>query len=213
MRGLPQKQKSCDNCFGKGCRSCNFHGISEFESVEGIISKFLFEKIGGTTAKFTWIGGEDKSSLVLGTGRPFFVKIQNPLKRNLKLFDVHYVPLTINHLKLVNTSPKKPLKFNSSITVKIFAETEINSKNLKKLKDLSNNPVVIYDNSGKRFEKKIFNIKYKKNSNNTFTLMMKSEGGLPIRRFVSGDDVSPGISKILDVPCICQEFDFFDVEV
>ncbi len=213
LRGLPQKQKSCDNCFGKGCRSCNFHGISEFESVEGIISKFLFEKIGGTTAKFTWIGGEDKSSLVLGTGRPFFVKIQNPLKRNLKLSDVHYVPLTINHLKLVNTSPKKPLKFNSSITVKIFAETEINSKNLKKLKDLSNNPVVIYDNSGKRFEKKIFNIKYKKNSNNTFTLMMKSEGGLPIRRFVSGDDVSPGISKILDVPCVCQEFDFFDVEV
>ena len=213
LRGLPQKQKSCDNCFGKGCRSCNFHGISEFESVEGIISKFLFEKIGGTTAKFTWIGGEDKSSLVLGTGRPFFVKIQNPLKRNLKLSDVYYVPLTINHLKLVNTSPKKPLKFNSSITVKIFAETEINSKNLKKLKDLSNNHVVIYDNSGKRFEKKIFNIKYKKNSNNTFTLMMKSEGGLPIRRFVSGDDVSPGISKILDVPCVCQEFDFFDVEV
>ncbi len=213
LRGLPQKQKSCDNCFGKGCRSCNFHGISEFESVEGIISKLLFENIGGTTAKFTWIGGEDKSSLVLGTGRPFFVKIQNPLKRNLKLSDAHYVPLTINHLTLVNTSPKKPLKFNSSITVKISAETEINSKNLKKLKDLPNNPVVIYDNSGKRLEKKIFNIKYKKNSTNTFTLTMKSEGGLPIRRFVSGDDVSPGISKILDVPCTCQEFDFFDVEV
>ena len=213
LRGLPQKQKSCDNCFGKGCRSCNFHGISEFESVEGIISKLLFENIGGTTAKFTWIGGEDKSSLVLGTGRPFFVKIQNPLKRNLKLSDAHYVPLTINHLTLVNTSPKKPLKFNSSITVKISAETEINSKNLKKLKDLPNNPVVIYDNSGKRLEKKIFNIKYKKNSTNTFTLTMKSEGGLPIRRFVSGDNVSPGISKILDVPCTCQEFDFFDVEV
>ena len=213
LRGLPQKQKSCDNCFGKGCRSCNFHGISEFESVEGIISKLFFENIGGTTAKFTWIGGEDKSSLVLGTGRPFFVKIQNPLKRNLKLSDAHYAPLAINHLTLVNTSPKKPLKFNSSITVKISAETEINSKNLKKLKDLPNSPVVIYDNSGKRLEKKIFNIKYKKNSTNTFTLTMKSEGGFPIRRFVSGDDVSPGISKILDVPCTCQEFDFFDVEV
>ncbi|MBT8173276.1 MAG: pseudouridine synthase, partial [Nitrosopumilus sp.] len=67
MRGIPQKQKSCENCSGKGCRMCDFHGISEFESIEGQISKFLFEKIGGTTAKFTWIGGEDKSSLVLGT--------------------------------------------------------------------------------------------------------------------------------------------------
>ena len=27
-RGIPQKQKSCDNCFGKGCRMCDFHGIS-----------------------------------------------------------------------------------------------------------------------------------------------------------------------------------------
>jgi len=59
QRGLPQKQKPCVNCFGKGCRNCNFHGISEYESVEGKISQFLFEKFGGTTAKFTWVGGED----------------------------------------------------------------------------------------------------------------------------------------------------------
>ena len=213
LRGLPQKQKSCDNCFGKGCRTCNFHGISEFESVEGIISKFLFDKIGGTTAKFTWIGGEDKSSLVLGTGRPFFVKIKNPFKRNMKLPDLHYESVNINHLKLVYTSPKKPLKFNSSIIAKISVESKIDSTKLKKLKDLPNMPIVIYDVSGKRFEKKIFNTKYKKNSNNLFTLIMKAEGGLPIKRFVSSDNISPGISKILGVSCICREFDFFDIEV
>ena len=28
LRGISQKQKSCSNCFGKGCRICNFHGIS-----------------------------------------------------------------------------------------------------------------------------------------------------------------------------------------
>ena len=72
---------------------------------------------------------------------------------------------------------------------------------------------MVYDNTGKRLEKKIFSIKYKKSSNNVFTLMIKAEGGLPVKRFVSGDDVSPGISKILDIPCTCQEFDFFDIEV
>ena len=86
-RGYAQKQKPCVNCSGKGCRLCDYHGISKFESVEGIISKFLFKKFGGTTTKFTWIGGEDKSSLVLGTGRPFFVKIKNPFKRISKLPD------------------------------------------------------------------------------------------------------------------------------
>jgi tRNA pseudouridine synthase 10 len=213
LRGLPQKQKSCENCFGNGCRTCNFHGISEFDSVEGMISKFLFTKIGGTLAKFTWIGGEDKSSLVLGTGRPFFVKIQNPSKRNLRLSNIDLDSLKINHLNLVNESPKKPVKFNSSLSIIISTESEINTANLKKLKDIQNNPVVVYDHSGKRSEKKIFDVRYVQNSKNMFTLIIKAEGGLPIKKLVSGDDVVPGISKILDVRCTCQEFDFLDIEV
>ncbi|WP_371504733.1 tRNA pseudouridine(54/55) synthase Pus10 [Nitrosopumilus adriaticus] len=213
MRGIPQKQKSCENCSGKGCRMCDFHGISEFESIEGQISKFLFEKIGGTTAKFTWIGGEDKSSLVLGNGRPFFVKLQNPLKRNLKLPSFNSNSLKISNLKLVNESPKNPLKFNSLIQLKISTSSDIDSKILKKLKILEKQPVVVYDKSGKRSEKKIFTVKYKKNSKNIFTLSLKTEGGLPVRRFIDGDDVVPGISQILDTTCKCNQFDFSDVEV
>ncbi len=213
LRGISQKQKSCTNCSGKGCRICNFHGISEFDSVEGIISKFIFEKFGGTTTKFTWIGGEDKSSLVLGTGRPFFVKIQNPLKRKLKSTSLKSTFLKITNLKIVRESPKKPLKFNSSIEVKVSTEDEIDSKNLKKLKELQKRPVVVYEKSGKRSEKKIFSVKYKKNSSNTFALFIKAEGGLPIKRFVNSDDVSPGISQLLNTSCMCQEFDFLDIEV
>ncbi len=213
LRGISQKQKSCENCFGKGCRICNFHGISEFNSIEGIISKFLFKKFGGTTAKFTWIGGEDKSSLVLGTGRPFFVKIKNPLKRNSKLNSVTFDSLKITNLKIITESPKKPLKFNSLIELKISTENDIDSKNLKKLKDLQKHPVVVYEKSGKRSEKKVFSIKYKKNSRNTFTLVIQSEGGLPVKRFVSSIDVTPGISQILNTSCMCQEFDFLDIIV
>ena len=213
LRGISQKQKSCSNCSGKGCRTCNFHGITEFDSVEGIISKFIFEKFGGTTAKFTWIGGEDKSSLVLGTGRPFFVKIQNPFKRKLKSASIKSTFLKITNLKIVRESPKKPLKFNSSIEVKISTEDKIDSKHLKKLKELQKCPVVVYEKSGKRSEKKIFSVKYRKNSNNTFTLFIKAEGGLPIKRFVNSDDVTPGISQILNTSCMCQEFDFLDIEI
>ena len=52
-RGFSQKQKSCENCSGKGCRTCNFHGFTESDSVEAKISNFLFGKFGGTIAKFT----------------------------------------------------------------------------------------------------------------------------------------------------------------
>jgi len=212
-RGLTQKQKPCENCFGKGCRICNFHGISEFNSIEGLISKFLFDKLGGTTAKFTWIGGEDKSSLVLDSGRPFFVKIQNPHKRNLRLTNTQLDSVKIKNLKITNESPKKPVKFISTICAKISTESEIVPENLKKLKDLKNHPIVVYDKSGKRSEKKVFSVKYKKNLNNGLMLMIKVEGGLPIKRFVTGDDVSPNLSEILNAQCICSEFDFLKIEV
>jgi len=212
-KGFPQKQKSCDNCSGKGCRICSFHGITEFHSVEGQISQFLFEKLGGTTAKFTWIGGEDKSSLVLGTGRPFFVKIQNPHKRKLRQANITFDSLNITNLKFVHESPKKSLKFNSLIQIKISTNSNLDSRNLKKLKDLPKQSMVVCDKSGKRFEKKILRVKYKKNSENSFTLTLKAEGGLPIRRFIDGDDVTPGVSQILNTPCKCMSIDFFDVEV
>jgi tRNA pseudouridine synthase 10 len=173
----------------------------------------IFNKFGGTTAKFTWIGGEDKSSLVLGSGRPFFVKIQNPFKRKAKLSDTTIDSITLCNLKLVYESPKKSLKFNSTISVKISTESEIDSKSLRKLKDLTINPVVVYEKSGKRSEKKIFEVKYKKNSKNLLTLVILAEGGLPIKRFVIGDDVKPNISQILETPCVCKEFDFLDIEV
>ena len=83
MYEVLQNKKILSNCSSKGCRICDFHGIKEFDSVEGEISQFLFKKLGGTTAKFTWIGGEDKSGLILGTGRPFFVKIQNPQQKKI----------------------------------------------------------------------------------------------------------------------------------
>jgi len=210
-RGYAQKQQSCGNCSGMGCRVCDFHGISEFESIEGIISKLLFKKFGGTTTKFTWIGGEDKSSLVLGSGRPFFVKIKNPSKRKSTLSDEKFDSVSIFNLKLVDTFPKKPLNFYSRIKIKISTKSQINSKKLKKLKDLTNCPIVIYEKSGKRYEKKIFDLKYKKNSNNLFTIIMSAEGGFPVKKFVIGDDISPNISSLLDNSCVAQEFDFLDI--
>ena len=212
-RILLQKQKSCLNCLGKGCRMCHFHGILEFDSVEGLISKFLFEHCGGTTTKFTWIGGEDKSSLVLGSGRPFFVKLQNPSKRILSRSSVVFDSLKISQLKIISKSPAQPLKFQSSIQIKISTNSKIDRDHLSKLNRLTLFPIVIYDKSGRRIEKSISSLKYEQITSNNFFLFINVEGGFPVKRFVSGDDVVPNISKIIDVDCICDEFDFVDIEI
>lgn len=213
-RNYSQKQKPCENCTGKGCRACDFHGISNFDSVEGKISEFLFRTFGGTTAKFTWIGGEDKSSLVLGSGRPFFVRIQNPKKRNVrfpKTLKSEFIK--IHHFKKIPDFPKKSLLFRSVIEMKITTYKKINSLKLKNIKKSLKTPVVIYDTSGKRTEKKIYDSKYKKDSDNTFTLTIDVEGGFPIKRFVLGDNVVPGVSQMIDNDCQLNEFDFLEIQM
>ena len=212
-RGYSQKQKSCDNCSGKGCRTCNFHGISEFNSVEGVISKLIFKKFGGTTTKFTWIGGEDKSSLVLGSGRPFIVKLQNPLKRKITLSDYASDFISIFNLKIIDDSPKTPLKFSSLATIKISTDSKFDAENLKKLKNLKNSPIIVSEKSGRSYEKKIFDINYKKTSDQIILVKIRVEGGLPIKRFVIGNDVTPNISETIGTHCIPEEFDFLEIIV
>jgi len=193
---------------------CNFHGITEFDSVEGKISYYLFSKFGGTITKFTWMGGEDKSSLVLGSGRPFFVKIQNPLKRRPYLSKkINLDSVSISNCKIISELPKKFPHFTSLIKLQIHAQNEIDSKTLRKLKEILKKSVVVYEKSGKRSEKVVSNLKYKITSKRSFTLTIRAEGGFPIKRFVASDNVSPGVSQILNTPCSCTQFDFYDVEL
>ena len=105
------------------------------------------------------------------------------------------------------------MKFNSLVEAKISTSSNIDSKLLRKLKVLTKKPITVYEKSGKRYEKRILSIKYKKSDDFSFTLFFKFEGGLPVKRFVTDDDVSPSISQILGVSCKCIEFDFHDVEV
>ena len=213
-RGVPQKQEPCDNCNGRGCKTCHLHGIAEFNSVEGVISRFIFGHFGGDTAKFTWIGGEDDSSLVLGNGRPFFVKIKNPSKRDLALSDAVTDHVTLTNLRTIPKSPTTPIRFNSVMRVNVSTIPKIiTPHDLKKLKKLSKGPAVFYDKSGRRYEREIFSLRYRKTSQHTFTLLVHVQGGFPIKRFVTGDEFALGVSQILGMPCTCTRFDILNVAV
>lgn len=212
IRGFPQKQKSCMNCNGKGCQQCNYHGIDNFESVEGKISQILFSMFHCTTARFTWIGGEDRSSLVLGMGRPFFVKIQNPIKRHPKFTrKIKLDFIELYNCKIIDSFPILPIQFYSTIKIIISTDNRLNTSTLRKLKSSIHSPIIVYEDSGKRSEKYVTVLKCKKLSNFCFVLFIDAEGGLPIKRFVEGNNVNPSISQILNMTCNCVQFDFVNV--
>lgn len=213
-RGMPQKQKPCTTCLGKGCIDCNHHGISEFDSVEGLISKYLFEKFGAVQTKITWIGGEDSTSLVLGSGRPFFVKLLHPKKRHPRLpKKITLGKIVVQNLKLINKTPTGPVQFTSKVKLCISCENKVEQTDLSRLDILEKNTIAVYEKSGRRTEKLIQNIQYKTHSENSFYLSITAGGGLPFKRFVSGDDVFPNISDILENKCRCETFDFEAVKI
>ncbi len=213
-RGLSQKQSSCINCNGKGCLQCNNHGFSNFTSVEGKIAKFLFEKFSGTQTKITWIGGEEKNSLVLGNGRPFFVKLYNPKKRVSRLSKKYALDeLEIYNLKIISKIPKKVISFRSSIKLSILTEQKLTQKSLELLKTLKKTSIEIFEKPNKRTQKSIYRIKFKKSSPKSFLIWITADGGLPIKRFVEGNNVHPNLSELLGNKCKCKEFDFHKVDL
>jgi len=211
-RGLPQKQKACENCGRKGCHQCNFHGISEFDSVEGIISKFLYKKFVANQVKISWIGGEDRTSLVLGKGRPFFVKIINPKKRKVRFQSkIIHDGIVIQNLKPVDQMPKAPTKFKSKIELSVTTETNLNSTDLKKLRTIPESPIKISDKFDKVTEKRVYSLKYKKTTPNSFQLLLDVDGGFPVKNFVDGKNVSPNLTDLLNTECKCEIFDFLEI--
>ena len=190
------------------CIFCNNHGIVSFDSVEGKISKFLYEKFETDQVKFTWIGGEEKTSLVMGNGRPFFAKLLSPKKRNVRLAKKSSLDeIMIHALRKIDHIPNGSIHFKSKIKMLVSAKNDISSNKLKRLKQLAAVPIEITASNNKQHKRVIHKLKYKKNSLQSFTVEIEADGGIPIKRFVDGFNIIPSISSILGTQCSCEKFD------
>ncbi len=207
---IKQKQDPCKNCYGKGCVLCDYMGFTEFNSVEGKIIKILHEKFSATKIKINCIGSEDKSSLVLGKGRPFFAKIINPKKRKIKLEKFEIDKLKIYDLRNVEYIPKN-INFKSKIKFNILTENTIVNSNLQLLDTIKS--VLVYSLDSKINIKRIYNLKYRIVSSNVFYILMTIERGFPIKKFVDSELVIPNINNLINNKCKCTKIDYHGIYV
>jgi tRNA pseudouridine synthase 10 len=211
-RGLPQKQDRCPSCGGKGCESCNYSGLSGYDSVEGIIANDLVQITGGQTPKFTWMGSEDQSSLVLGSGRPFYVRVFNPKKRKLKNKTIKGNGIKAM-LNVINDIPVIQPRFTVKTKIHIRCENALTKKILKKLNSLSGSKVS-FENKSKMGVKSIHSVRVSQLDSNQFTLTIVADGGLMIKQLVGGEEyMKPNISEVLGTKCKCLIFDILDVKL
>lgn len=213
QRGLPQKQTRCMQCKGIGCGVCNNSGLIG-QSVEGIIAHRLVCLTGGNSPRFSWVGSEDRNSLVLGEGRPFFVCMSDPKVRVLKnnlIIDTSEVYATIDAKP--QCVPHTPIRFLTKTKIIVESANTITENSLEEL-NLLKNATVKFQNKDKIITKKIYSIKFRKVKNNQFEITLLADGGFAIKKFVSGhQNTSPNVSEILGNKCETILFDITDVKL
>jgi len=116
--------------------------------------------------------------------------------------------IILSNLKIIKEQPNGSKPFRSSILLNIETKDQINLEHLKKIKNIKNRPVTIFEKNGKTNQKFIYHINYKKNGLNSFITTILVDGGFPIKRFVEGKDVKPNISGIIKNKSKCKQFDF-----
>lgn len=211
-RGLSQKQDKCAMCLGKGCNLCDGTGLAGLDSVEGIIAKHLMEATGGQAPKFSWIGSEDKESLVLGKGRPFYAKISDPKVRRPKMkFKQSGVEAKIVSV-LDDDEPDTQARFTVRTRIAAKCERAVTAQDVKQLRSLAGAQVK-FENRSKLAAKKIHSVQAKqKTGDSELELVLTADGGLPIKQFVGGEQyMEPNVSKLLGAKCECVTFDILAV--
>lgn len=196
VRGLPQR---------------NDVGDTARDSVQGMLEEILQQHIGGSGVHFTWVGGEDQDSLVQGQGRRVYARIQNPIRRQGPLpKTVMSGGVSFTDIGIVERLPDRLPAFHSIIRVRVKPSERPDTGILRRLHRLAG-PVLIYDRFSKPSTRRVHDIKYRSMTDGSIIVTMDVEGGLPVKRFVSGQGVSPSVSEAVGVPCVCARFDFVQI--
>lgn len=212
IRGLSQKQERCPMCQGKGCNLCDDTGFYGSNSIEAILAKHLVRTTGGKSPRFSWVGSEDQNSLVLGTGRPFYVRISDPHTRKLKKKRFSEAGVMATITDVLDDMPDTQARFTVKTKIVCTCARPITPDDTDKLKSLARMEVK-FESRSKIASKKIYSVQAKKTGESEFVLTIKADGGLSIKQFVGGEEyMEPNISALLSAKCECTVFDILRVD-
>jgi tRNA pseudouridine synthase 10 len=181
-------------------------------TIEDIILNFLYTQSGSKDIKISWSGSEDKNSLVLGKGRPFIVKINNPQVREFqKIFHIKD-KLSINFFEINTNDIKSYDKYRLKIkTLVKVIEEDLEKKDLEKeISKLIGE--TRFQVKNKIVKKYIYSSSYRTIDNKNFEMVLTLDNGIPIKQLIGGKEfIEPCLSKLINKKCECVFFDIDDV--
>jgi len=232
VRGIPQAKWVCSQCGGSGCAKCQNTGKLYPESVEELISQSLIQATAGTDVKIHAAGREDIDARVLGSGRPFIIEVVNPVKRSVNL---HLLEKEINstaegkieveQLEFTSKDHVRKLKSGEGAEkvyrAKVEFEECVSDEVLSRLEETMEQTVirqktptrVMHRRAEKLRKRRILKLKVKRLNHTLIELLVRCEGGLYIKEFISGDGgrTSLSVSEVTSTPARCVELDVLKV--
>ncbi len=184
----------------------------ETNTIEHIILEFLYSRTGSKDIKIGWLGSEDKNSLVLGKGRPFIVKINNPKIREFeKHLDIkNEVYLNFQEINSIEQHFYEKYKIQIKLLIKLL-DDEIEQSDLEQNINKFTGETSFFVKK-KIVKKKIYSAVFKILDKSNFEMELILDNGIPIKQLIGGNEyIEPSLSKIINKKCECIIFDIIDV--
>jgi tRNA pseudouridine synthase 10 len=208
-RGITQKNK---NWGRKDCQNfCKLADKYE-KSIEDLIRKSVWSEYNAEDMKISWTGSEDKYSLVLGSGRPFIVKVINPKFKGLDEMKVLEKDVELYFRKIKQEEIDYYCQYRILVTIFVKLTEKIGNighfENL--VKTLKGE--VTFRVKNRKTARNIYNAKLINARENNLEISLDMDNGIPIKQFVGGNEpIEPCLSSTLKTKCECIYFDIHDI--
>ncbi len=213
--GISQRREFCRHCSGRGCEKCRMTGFDRGPSVEEGLRARLAKACGSDRMKFTWIGSEDKDSRVYPPGRPFVVEVKSPVKRDPPRKFVVRSRKGLVSVSRGRVMPSRPtslpsFRFRTEITAR--TAKRVADDDLSEVRRRFRRALVRFERPNERPTSKMVYRAQARKRGTAIVIDAVLDGGLPVKRFVSGELVSPSVSEVLKTEVRCRKFDIREVK-
>ena len=213
-RGASQKRELCPYCSGAGCSKCGKTGFERKPSVEGLLRRKLSEFSGSDRMTLTWMGSEDRESRVFTPGRPFVAEVKNPVKRVFpRRFTARYRggQVSVSAGRILPAKPVRLPTFKFRTEILATAASKVSAEALEGLHSAFRRTAIRFERPHDRPAWKMVYRVDATAKGRTLVIRAELDGGLPVKRFVSGELVSPSVSEVLKTEVRCRRFDICGV--
>ena len=227
-REIAQTIHYCIECKGRKCSACNFTGKQVQESVQEIIGETARGIFNSRKDFFHGAGREDVDVLMLGSGRPFVIELAQPKKRKVSLKELEKEANKDTRVRFHSLSfcgAEKVAQVKTTEHDKIYEAVVECEKEVEKNKveELIGKRFEIEQFTPTRVEKRRAKTTRKKWAEITqakflgekkFSIQLKTQAGLYIKEFVSGDSerTKPSVSSLVGQACRCVQLDVLEIK-